>query len=79
MKRLVLALFTATLLACPASLPARQSPVGLANPASVFRVACGGGVAIVPSDSGETGYCALPGGLLVEEWTLYSWFLGLFG
>lgn len=79
MKRLVLVLFALTLLSCPVSLAAQETPVGLANPASVFCAACGGNVAIVSTEAGETGYCALPSGLVVEEWTLYDWFLGLFG
>jgi uncharacterized protein len=79
MKRLVPVIFSVALLACPLSLAAQETPVGLANPASVFCAACGGDVAIIPTDAGETGYCALPSGLIVEEWTLYNWFLSLFG
>ncbi len=80
MKRFVLVLFAAILLlSIPLSPSAQETPIGLANPASVFCAACGGDVTIVSTDAGETGYCALPNGLFVEEWSLYEWFLGLFG
>ena len=47
------------------------APVVLANPASQNCIALGGTVMIQSDPAGQSGYCALPGGALVEEWALY--------
>ncbi|HGJ5877382.1 MAG TPA: DUF333 domain-containing protein [Arsenophonus sp.] len=40
--------------------------IGMANPASVYCVQ-----KIVTTATGEVGYCYLPSGVRIEEWTLY--------
>lgn len=44
---------------------------GLANPASQYCVSVGGELEIRTEASGEVGYCHLPDGRVVEEWTLF--------
>ncbi|MGJ7344015.1 putative hemolysin [Morganella morganii] len=41
------------------------------NPASVYCEQSGGKTETVKAASGWTGYCNLPGGERVEEWTYY--------
>lgn len=48
--------------------------VGLPNPASSFCVQCGGTVVIDAAPQGQTGWCILPGGLMIEEWALWRLF-----
>lgn len=45
--------------------------VGMANPASVHCVEQGGKVEIRKGPDGQTGYCHLPDGRVVEEWVLF--------
>jgi hypothetical protein len=45
--------------------------VGLANPASVYCAKIGGTLELREEAGGTTGYCHLPDGRVVEEWTLY--------
>lgn len=48
------------------------TPVGTANPASVYCVERGGKVVMVKSPSGaESGVCVLPNGDRIDEWELY--------
>ncbi|HDU8697556.1 TPA: DUF4377 domain-containing protein [Morganella morganii subsp. morganii] len=51
--------------------PAKGTNVGMANPASVYCEQSGGKTEIVKAASGWTGYCNLPGGERVDEWTYY--------
>lgn len=51
--------------------PAKGGKIGMANPASVYCEQSGGKTEIVKAASGWTGYCNLPGGERVEEWTYY--------
>ena len=51
--------------------PAQQPQVGLANPASVHCVEKGGKLEIRKEADGQTGYCHLPDGRVVEEWALF--------
>lgn len=48
-----------------------KSQVQLANPASTYCVSLGGTVDIEKQAEGEVGYCSLPSGERIEEWTLY--------
>lgn len=48
--------------------PASVSPP---NPATQNCLALGGTSVQQSGPGGQTGYCALPGGALVEEWALY--------
>jgi uncharacterized protein len=48
-----------------------EKPVGMANPASVFCAEQGGKVEIRRGTDGETGYCHLPDGRVVEEWEFF--------
>ncbi|GIU45382.1 hypothetical protein TUM4438_18720 [Shewanella sairae] len=43
----------------------------LTNPASTYCVSLGGKVDIEKQAEGEVGYCSLPSGERIEEWTLY--------
>ncbi|WP_338331415.1 DUF333 domain-containing protein [Acetobacter sp. LMG 32666] len=41
------------------------------NPASVYCVKKGGELKMETTDKGQVGYCHLPDGSVVEEWTLF--------
>lgn len=70
-----------TILPCAAALalagcaetgtPAGTPSVGLANPASQYCVSVGGTLEIRDEPDGQAGYCHLPDGQVVEEWTLF--------
>ena len=52
--------------------PPPQDPViGMANPASVYCAEQGGKLEIRTGPGGESGWCHLPDGKVVEEWTFY--------
>lgn len=69
MHRAVLLLSALAVTACqPAS---QQRAVGMANPASVNCERIGGRLEIRDGAGGQTGYCHLPDGNVVEEWDLY--------
>ncbi|MFZ4832991.1 DUF333 domain-containing protein [Rouxiella sp. Mn2063] len=44
---------------------------GMANPASVHCINRGGKLDIVKTSDGEAGYCTLPSGERIDEWTLF--------
>ena len=46
--------------------------IGMANPASEYCVSLGGRLEIRDGSDGQTGYCHLPDGRVVEEWELFS-------
>ena len=78
MYKSLLAVTSALLLAaCQSTVPtqevsAEQAPtLGMANPASVHCVELGGKLEIKDSANGQTGYCHLPDGKVVEEWALF--------
>ncbi|TDR89868.1 putative hemolysin [Enterovirga rhinocerotis] len=56
---------------CAASSAQDPKPVGMANPASVHCVKLGGRLEIRNGPGGQTGYCHLPDGRVVEEWKLF--------
>lgn len=68
-----LAIPLAFLAACAASPePAPDAmPVGIANPASVYCGQIGGRLEIRRETRGDAGYCHLPDGRVIEEWTLF--------
>nr|WP_245411885.1 DUF333 domain-containing protein [Phyllobacterium leguminum] len=43
----------------------------MANPASVYCVNIGGRLEIRQSAQGQSGYCHLPDGRVVDEWQLF--------
>lgn len=45
--------------------------VGMPNPASAYCVEQGGKLEIRRESAGEVGYCHLPDGRVIEEWTLF--------
>ena len=47
------------------------SPVGMANPASVYCKSLGGKTLMRSNDKGQYGICELPDGGQIEEWELY--------
>jgi putative hemolysin len=51
--------------------PSTDKPVSLANPASTYCVEQGGTVEIRSDAKGQTGYCRLPDGRVVEEWEFF--------
>ncbi|HEX9858391.1 MAG TPA: DUF333 domain-containing protein [Paracoccaceae bacterium] len=51
--------------------PTEAPRPGLANPAAVYCAKLGGRLEIRAEPGGEAGYCHLPDGTTVEEWTLY--------
>jgi len=54
-----------------ASAPPEPKPVGMANPASVYCAEQGGTLEIRNAPGGQTGYCDLPDGRVIEEWELF--------
>jgi len=64
------------LLGACASTPAEKSPpqnqpIDMANPASKYCADIGGRSEIRSEPQGQTGYCHLPDGRVVEEWQLF--------
>ncbi len=55
---------------CTTTAPPDQN-IGMANPASVYCGEQGGTVEIRKGEGGESGYCHLPDGRVVEEWAFY--------
>ncbi|WEI04513.1 I78 family peptidase inhibitor [Acinetobacter johnsonii] len=45
--------------------------LGMANPASTYCVEQGGKLEIRKEPNGEVGYCHLPNGQVIDEWTLF--------
>lgn len=78
MKKVLAVLLFFVVVGCPVfALPqssAPGSPAGLANPASVFCVQCGGTVSIQSTPAGEVGICTWLNGLQIEEWSLWRFF-----
>jgi len=48
-----------------------QPAHALPNPASAYCVSLGGRLEIRTGPTGEVGFCHLPDGRVVEEWTLF--------
>ena len=48
-----------------------QPQAGIANPASEFCVQQGGRVEIRDGADGQTGFCHLPDGEVIEEWEYF--------
>lgn len=59
-----------TVAGCTQASP-ETTPVGMPNPASVYCQQQGGRLEIREGPSGQTGYCHLPDGRIVEEWELF--------
>lgn len=51
--------------------PEMQPLIGMANPASANCVKLGGRLEIRRGADGDSGYCYLPDGRVVEEWALF--------
>lgn len=49
----------------------KPKPIGMPNPASTYCVKQGGTLEIRTESGGQVGYCHLPDGRVVEEWTLF--------
>lgn len=45
--------------------------IGIPNPASAHCIAQGGRIEIRSGPDGQTGYCHLPDGRVIEEWQLF--------
>lgn len=63
----------ATLAGCAQSdsHPDTQRQIGMANPASVYCLSQKGQLENVKTAQGVSGYCTLPSGERIEEWTLF--------
>ena len=60
-------LFSVALCAC-----AKEAPIGMANPASVYCLKQDGVLEIRENDGGgEYGVCHMPDGTEIEEWALF--------
>ncbi|AXY59828.1 I78 family peptidase inhibitor [Acinetobacter sp. WCHAc010052] len=71
-KFVMLGLMIAAVSGCSTVQKSEDKPaLGMANPASTYCVEQGGKLEIRKEASGETGYCHLPDGQVVEEWTLF--------
>ena len=57
------------LLACVA--PQEAPAPGMANPASVYCMKQGGALEMRAEAAGTVGYCRLPDGTVIEEWTYF--------
>jgi len=71
MKKMVLVAATTLLAGCSTHVE-RPRETGMANPASVYCKKIGGKLDIVKEPGGEVGYCTLPKGERIEEWTLFK-------
>jgi len=71
MRHLLFMAMLLTVAGCASSPPPSQKSVGMPNPASVYCTEQGGTLEIRKEPSGETGYCHLPDGRVVEEWELF--------
>lgn len=56
---------------CAAPSGTEPSAIGMANPASAYCASQGGTLEIRKGLDGESGYCHLPDGRVVEEWEFY--------
>lgn len=48
-----------------------KAPVGMPNPASVYCAEQNGKLEIRRGPDGESGYCHLPDGRVIEEWEFF--------
>lgn len=62
---------TLSVLALAAALSGGAAAVGLPNPASAYCLEIGGTLEMREETGGTVGYCRLPDGRVVEEWTLF--------
>ena len=70
MKIIIIAAATLLLTACVIH-NEKQHAIDMANPASVYCEQIVGKLDFVKEPGGEVGYCTLPSGERIEEWTLY--------
>lgn len=69
MKRVI---FTATVALAACDTGGGPQPIGMANPASVHCQDQGGRLEIRTNpDGGQTGWCHLPDGRVIEEWEFF--------
>lgn len=66
----ILGVMTLGVSAC-AKAPEVAPVIGMPNPASAHCVKLGGRLEIRRGADGESGYCHLPDGRVVEEWALF--------
>lgn len=69
MKKIMTVAAILVLSGCTATEKPRQ--LGMTNPASTYCVKQGGTLEIRTEPGGQVGYCHLPDGRVVEEWTLF--------
>ncbi len=69
----VLSLSILMLAGCQTTPKAKPAPVigGMPNPASAFCVEQHGKLEVRSTPEGAIGYCHLPDGVVVEEWTYF--------
>jgi putative hemolysin len=61
----------ALLAGCQQTPTTQPASVGIANPASTYCISLGGKLTIKKTPEGETGFCQLPDGTVIEEWALF--------
>ncbi|HCD1345936.1 TPA: DUF333 domain-containing protein [Klebsiella pneumoniae subsp. pneumoniae] len=70
MEKAIIIISTLLIAGCSSQVE-QQPSVGMANPASVYCARLGGTLEITKTAKGELGYCTLPSGERIEEWTLF--------
>lgn len=72
-KILFIGIATLALSACGDKNASQQQSelIGMANPASVYCTEQGGKLEIRDGKDGQSGYCHLPDGRVIEEWELF--------
>lgn len=68
MKNIIILSIAIVLAGCIAT---KDKQIGMANPASVYCEQIEGKLEIINHEDGQIGYCILPSGEKIEEWTLY--------
>ena len=71
MSRLLLLSVAALALTACVETQAESPRIGMPNPASTYCVEQNGRLEIRKTEGGETGYCRLPDGRIVEEWEYF--------
>ncbi len=64
-------IFLLPLLLAACQSTSQPAAIGMANPASVYCGEQGGRLEIRTTAAGETGFCHLPDGRVIEEWDLF--------
>ncbi|ELI6448528.1 DUF333 domain-containing protein [Photobacterium damselae] len=72
MKKIILFSIGCVAILAGCAVEPKVTKADMANPASQYCVQQGGKVVMNKEPSGVVGYCHLPDGNVVEEWSLYK-------